>query len=491
MIYSFHHFYYWLKGGVESGQAYRMKLFRELGLEAKVVYATTFPNNSVEDEAEYLGLREGEALWMYGMFSDCKLSRVTYTQKQFESELEGQDFTREPAGKDCVKYSINGTGIYYMVHLMEPESSLVRCVEVVSDYRMIRKDYYSYCRIYSEFYTPDGPSAALSFRRFYNEDGSTAFEEMPDGKNNAIYRLPDRILYSREELVLEMMARLSLTKEDVVLIDGEPGMIDMSAFLQEAGPARVGLVIHADHYLREREGRILWYGIYEYAFSHSDQIDFFVTNTEAQSNLLRTQLKKYEGVEARVLTIPVVALEELKSPVSGRRKHALISVGRLAPEKGMDQAIDAVVRARKRIPDLTLDIYGEGQLAGELQSQIDRLGCGDYVKLCGFQKLDELYAQYDAYLSASFVETFGVTYLEALGAGLPIVGYDIPYGARVFIDEGKNGYKAPYHDVEQLATCIVRLFSETDVEAFRKNSYGKAQEYLSETVREKWKAALI
>lgn len=34
MIYNFHHFYYWLKGGVETGQAYRAKLFRTLGLEA-------------------------------------------------------------------------------------------------------------------------------------------------------------------------------------------------------------------------------------------------------------------------------------------------------------------------------------------------------------------------------------------------------------------------------------------------------------------------
>ena len=47
MIYSFHHFYYWVKGGVESGMAYRAKLFRDLGLEAKFVFATTFPYDKV------------------------------------------------------------------------------------------------------------------------------------------------------------------------------------------------------------------------------------------------------------------------------------------------------------------------------------------------------------------------------------------------------------------------------------------------------------
>ena len=48
MIYSFHHFYYWLKGGVESGMAYRAKLFRKLGLDAKFVFATTFPYDNIQ-----------------------------------------------------------------------------------------------------------------------------------------------------------------------------------------------------------------------------------------------------------------------------------------------------------------------------------------------------------------------------------------------------------------------------------------------------------
>jgi len=42
MIYSFHHFYHWLKSGVESGMSYRAKLFRNLGIEAKFVFTTIF-----------------------------------------------------------------------------------------------------------------------------------------------------------------------------------------------------------------------------------------------------------------------------------------------------------------------------------------------------------------------------------------------------------------------------------------------------------------
>ena len=125
-----------------------------------------------------------------------------------------------------------------------------------------------------------------------------------------------------------------------------------------------------------------------------------------------------------------------------------------------------------------------------MQELIDQLECGHYVRLCGFQKLDERYQEYEAYLSASYVETLGVTLLEAIGSGLPIVSYDMRYGAQIFIDEGENGYKVPWENVDELAKGIVRLFTEADMEAFRNHSYEKAKAWLAKEVEEKWKNLL-
>ena len=60
MIYSFHHYYHWLKGGVETGQANRAKLFRKLGLEAKFVFTTLFPDHNIWNETRQLGYRSEE-----------------------------------------------------------------------------------------------------------------------------------------------------------------------------------------------------------------------------------------------------------------------------------------------------------------------------------------------------------------------------------------------------------------------------------------------
>ncbi len=488
MIYNFHHFYYWLKGGVETGQAYRAKLFRRLGLEAKFVYATTFPDRNIQTETSYLGILDSEVMWMYGFFTDCRISPVTYTLEQLEDSFEEKNytFTRE---ENTVTYRFSDSGISYKAFLTDGNSDFVHRVMMISNGCLVRKDYYTYCRNYSEYYMPVNGQAQLYLRRFFNENGSVAYEEIADW-DRVLYKFPDRLLYSREELLGYMMERLEFTEDDVVLIDVEPGMIEKAAFIQNAAPARVGLVMHADHFWNYYDDHILWYGIYEYAFAHSEKISFFITNTDAQRNLLKEQLKKYQGAEPDIRAIPVVGLDRIRYPEKNRRKHSLISAGRLAPEKRMNQAIEAVVMARGEVPDVSLDIYGEGGEKGKLQELIDRLGCGDYVRLCGFQKLDEKYQEYDAYLSASYVETLGVTLLEAVGSGLPIVSYDMRYGAQAFIDEGENGYKVPWENVDELAKGIVRLFTEADMEAFRKRSYEKAEAYLTKEVEERWKNLL-
>lgn len=493
MIYSFHHFYYWMKGGVETGMAYRARIFRELGLEAKFVFATTFPDDNIQHETEYLGFLDSEVMWMYGFYTDCKLSPVTYTLERLENSFGEKVYTFSREGK-VATYVFPEKKCLYIVYLTDEMGDRVHRVEIVSNGCLIRKDYYTYCRIYSQYYTPVGNQAHLYLRRFFNEDGSVAYEEVMDNEADVddmvLYKFPDRLFYSKEELVGDMLSRLNLTEEDIVIIDGEKGKIEHAAFIENAYPAKVGMMIHAEHFLESDEERVLWYGIYEYAFSHPEKMSFYITNTEVQRNLLKEQFWKYKGLEPLVAAIPVVGLDEIKIPASGRKKHSLISAGRLMWEKQMDKVIEAVVEAKKKVPDLTLDIYGEGRDRGKLERLIEDLNCGDYVRLCGFQKLDDVYQNYDAYISASWIETLGVTLLEAVGAGLPVIGFDVPYGTQIFIDEGENGYKLPWGDIHGLAEGIVRLFTEVDLESFRQHSYEKAKSYSTEEVKRRWKKLL-
>ncbi len=495
MVYNFNLGIGWASSGVEYAQSYRANLLRRAGICARFVFTDMFPKENIQHMTENIGFLDEEILWLYTYFTDTKIAPVSYTLAQLAETIDRTDYTFSREGKIC-KYVFPGNGNFYTVYMVDETSDRVHRVEIVSGGCLIRKDYFTYCRIYSEYYAPLDGQAHLYQRRFFNEDGSVAYEEINDN-DVVMYQFPDRLLCSKEEFVGYMVQRLQLTKEDVVIIDRTTGV--GQAILQNVGPARVGIVIHADHFSENStdEETILWNNYYEYAFSQREHIEFYITATEDQNRLVREQFRKYMGAEVNVVTIPVGSLNELKYPEGQRRPHSLITASRLATEKHVDWLISAVAKAHEQIPDVTLDIYGKGGEEENLKKRIAKHDCGSYVCLMGQQNLTEVYKDYEAYLSGSTSEGFGLTLMEAIGSGLPIIGFDVRYGNQNFIDGGQNGYKITLTDameekekVEQLADRIVRLFTEADLESFHAHSYEKAKEYLTEEVVERWKKLL-
>ena len=85
---------------------------------------------------------------------------------------------------------------------------------------------------------------------------------------------------------------------------------------------------------------------------------------------------------------------------------------------------------------------------------------------------------------------------KILSMGNPILYVDCFAGKGKF-DDGKNGYLIPVYDkmekkerIQKLTECIIRLFTEADLEAFHKHSYEKAKAYLTEEVEKAWKSVL-
>ena len=494
MIYNFNLGIGWASSGVEYAQLYRAKMLRSIGAEAKFIFTDMFSRDNIQHMTENLGFMDSEVEWLYTFFTDTKIAPVSYTLKQLEAGFERTDYTFSREGK-TVKYFFPGNGNFYTAYLTDETGERVHRVEMVSGGCLIRKDYFTYCRIYSEYYAPLDKKAHLYQRRFFNEDGSIAYEEINDN-DVVMYRFPDKLLCSKEELVGYMVSKLNLTKDDLVIIDRSTGI--GQTILQNAGPAKVGIVIHADHF-SEGSGddtNILWNNYYEYAFSQHNKIAFYLASTDAQNRLLREQFEKYMGVIPNVITIPVGGLKELKYPTA-RKPHSLITASRLATEKHVDWVVEAVAMARKQVPDITLDIYGKGAEEEKIKTVINRLDCAGCIRMMGQQDLTDVYQNYEAYVAGSTSEGFGLTLMEAIGAGLPIIGFDVRYGNQNFIDHEQNGYKIPVHDkmdskerIAKLAECIVRLFTEADLDSFHNHSYNKANEYLTTEVEKRWETLI-
>lgn len=495
MIYNFNLGIGWASSGVEYAQSYRAKVLRNINKPAKFIFTDMFPRDNLIDMTRNIGFEDDEIIWLYTFFTDQKLGPVTFTLEDLKATLGGRNFTYDRDGK-IGRFVFDGDNNFYRIYFVNADSDLVHRVEMVSRGRLVRKDYFITGRVFSEYYAPLDGQAHMYHRRFFNQDGSLAYEEINDD-GDVMFKFADKLICTKEELVGYMTSKLSLTADDVVIIDRTTGI--GQAILENVGEAKVGIVIHADHFSEGAtdDDNILWNNYYEYSFAMNKHISFYVTATEDQRKLLIEQFEKYLKVTPNVYTIPVGALNELKYPNKARKPYSLITASRLATEKHVDWMVDAVATVHAEIPEITLDIYGRGGAEKALQEQINRLGADSYIRLMGQHDLEDIYINYEAYLSASTSEGFGLTLMEAIGSGLPIIGFDVRYGNKNFIDEDKNGFKLPYNiGIEKsrrqklFVDAIKKLFTESNLEDMHNHSYEKAKEYLASEVEAKWKNLL-
>lgn len=494
MIYNFNIGIGWASSGVEYAQSYRANIFRRLGLKAKFVFTDMFPTENIEHMTEAIGFSDDEIIWLYTWFTDTGISPVTF---KLDDLMKTVTRSVRSIVRDNKRVRIDFCdGDFYTAYLVNEDSDRVHRVEIVSDNKLIRKDYYTYCRVYSEYYAPLDKKAHMYQRRFFNKDGSVAYEELNDDEN-VMYKFPDKVLYSKEELIGYLVKGLDLSSDDLVIIDRATGI--GQAVLRNHGDSKVAVVIHADHFSEGAtdDTYIRWNNFYEYEFSQNRHIDFYVTATNVQKDLLADQFKKYKDVSPKIVTIPVGSVDELKYPLGERRRHSLITASRLASEKHVDWVVQAVIKAHKVIPDITLDIYGKGKEEERLLKIISEHEAQDYIKLKGHCDLKEIYQTYDAYISGSTSEGFGLSVLEAIAGGLPVIGFDVRYGNQTFISNGNNGYLIPWKEsiesgeaVDGLSDRLIELFSRESIDTFHEASYEIAKKYLTTEVEKKWKEVI-
>lgn len=481
----------WASSGVEYAQAYRAKLLRNIQQPAKFVFMDMILADNLQHLTENIGFKNDEIIWLYTHFTDLKIAPTTYSIDEVLAGFDGKPSREETDGK-IKRFFYEDQDFFLTCYLRNENSPYVERCEYVSRGILVRKDYFSYTRYCTEYFIPMNNQATLIERRFYNEDGSVAYSmQMADGRE--VYRFPDRYLVGRQELIRYFMQSLNLTKQDIVILDRETNI--GQPIFEEAQKARLGVVVHAEHYSVNStdDQYILWNNYYDYQFTNADKVDFFIVATERQKEVLSEQFAKYTNHCPVIYTIPVGSLASL--PNSDQRKpFSIITASRLASEKHIDWLVRAVVRAKGEIPELSFDIYGKGGEEGKIRSLIDDLAASEYIKLKGHADLAEVYKNYEIYLSASTSEGFGLTLMEAIGSGLPIIGFDVPYGNQTFVVEWENGYLIP-NSVDQVVDRIAEAFSEKivkiyrnhELELMRQASYARAEDFLTIRVEEAWR----
>lgn len=143
-----------------------------------------------------------------------------------------------------------------------------------------------------------------------------------------------------------------------------------------------------------------------------------------------------------------------------RNNPVVLYVGRVSFEK----KIDCLLRAFRKIPHATLVIAGTGPSFEKYKELADELKLKNVI-FTGFVKdemLPSAYASADIFVSASDSETFGLTFVEAMNFGIPVVGVN-RLGAKEVIQDGKNGFLVPPDDEGALAAGILKLLKNPEL----------------------------
>jgi glycosyltransferase involved in cell wall biosynthesis len=153
-----------------------------------------------------------------------------------------------------------------------------------------------------------------------------------------------------------------------------------------------------------------------------------------------------------------------------------VSVGRLIPRKGFE----ALTSVWRHVQDAKLLIIGEGPLHRRLDELIAQHDLGDSVRLLGYlsdeQKMEVL-AMSDVYISAASHEGFGLVFLEAMQAGLPIVATNNG-GQTDFLVPQRNVFFVDPDDTKALLAAITRMRTDKKLrQRMRENNLRDVQKF--------------
>ncbi|MFC5721834.1 glycosyltransferase [Streptomyces gamaensis] len=244
-------------------------------------------------------------------------------------------------------------------------------------------------------------------------------------------------------------AYLAATDADVVVAT-RPGLVVYLARLaRERGFLRIGQehLIHGSHPPAVREAQDAAIPL----------LDAYTTVSEGDAATHRAHLP---GVRTPVVALPNAVPAPPVEPSSGDAR-LVVAAGRLIPVKRYPLLVEAFAKVVAERPDWRLRIYGRGPEHAALRERIDRLGLSDHVFLMGpHSPIETEWAKGAVAAVASDYESFGMTIVEAMHCGVPVVATNCPHGPGEIITDGEDGLLVPTGDADALAAGLLALIDD-------------------------------
>jgi phosphoheptose isomerase len=162
-------------------------------------------------------------------------------------------------------------------------------------------------------------------------------------------------------------------------------------------------------------------------------------------------------------------------------ENIILQLGRMVPRKGIDNVVKSLALVRKTgLPVKLIIVGGEADGTQEMNPELTRLrslateaGVEDSIIFAGRRDRNVLkyyYAAADIFITTPWYEPFGITPLESMACGTPVIGSHVG-GIKYSVEDGKTGYLVPPNDAPALAEKIYQVLSDpTLLQKMKRNS---------------------
>ncbi len=138
-------------------------------------------------------------------------------------------------------------------------------------------------------------------------------------------------------------------------------------------------------------------------------------------------------------------------------KINIVFTGRIDKNKNVFTTIKACEILREKY-DITYSIMGKNCIKN-FDKIINNYSFINYLGVKNISQIKEIYKDMDIFIMPSRFETFGLSYVEAMSQGLPII-YTRGQGFDKYFDEGEVGYSTEYNDSKEIADNVDKIIEK-------------------------------
>lgn len=481
-----------LNSGTEFSQMQRLKAFKAAGIPAKIVLRNY--NRLLGQVLKANGIGSQDIINMYDFFQGTTAVRRKKQNLRLTKSIPLADYHINGIDNNHSLLQEQGQTLAN-IHVMPLTVGLLGDIEYLDSLgHKAVGEYWDWRGFKSmvENYHPDG---SVATQRYLRLDGTTAIEVTHMYINKQVlptmYKLynyygHDYVFDTENQLFTFFLNELNAQERGTFISDRRS--VDESV-LNVANPEQTVAVVHSltfNNYKRPQAGEL---PAYQLALNQGPQkFDQVVFATKQQAADVAKVVKDHDNFTWAADCYA----DRVSKPRHLRKNPRLIYRGMLGTNKKVGDLVQAFHHVRQKYPKASLAIQGyftSKEDRDNITKLIKQLRLEDAVELLNYSVDHKVYAPATLFINASDNEAFGISMLESMAHGVPVVSYDVPYTANNLVKKGVNGMLVTNKTPSQLAQAVIKILSDDEV--YHKLSAGAintAKKFGQDRLVDEWQA---